>query len=108
VTARHFQRTTSFLMMFSPQEVPVVAPKSKPAHAGEVWKALVERTAQHPRFNSTARAEGAEWIRARKHGAWCKDLPHGEDPSCGGLSAAEGANGSQGRSETSLDEQCTQ
>lgn len=38
----------------------------------------MEQTRQHSRFASSYNfAVDREWVRAKKHGPWCKDLPHG-------------------------------
>ena len=51
-------------------------------HGGSNWSCCVKATLEHARFEpnyrvmaSKTKGEG-EWIEARKHGAWCKDLPH--------------------------------
>ena len=51
-------------------------------HGGSKWSSCVEATVEHPRFasnyrpiTSSKKGEG-DWIEAKKHGAWCKDLPH--------------------------------
>jgi len=51
-------------------------------HRGSNWSCCVKATLEHARFEpnyrvmaSKTKGEG-EWIEARKHGAWCKDLPH--------------------------------
>lgn len=52
------------------------------AHAGCKWSSCVKATVKHNRFAGDYRAvvtsnKGvAEWIETKKHGPWCKDLPH--------------------------------
>lgn len=51
-------------------------------HAGSPWTGCVKATMEHARFEANYRALAAQkkgeadWIEAKKHGAWCRDLPH--------------------------------